>query len=561
MKKRFYRFVSIFLCFTLLFTAGSAAVSAAQTPDTEITQGIEDKLSDVTDDFMKIIYNALNILVEALARFICNIYPDSYTWQDISKYDSAADGFLPGREEYKNGADAGNHWSLGFSDTSIVPEDIDCGKYNLGRDLTNKYAKGVYDDQRVRISVIDDNSGDGAVIFGAIDAMGLTSTDVRAIRKGIMEYCDSIGFKLSSINIGATHSHSSLDVQGVSTEFFYKLFTQGFKNITGIPDKSGKLDHAEYFKQYFITKSIETAKEAIADMTDGSLSYAKIDSSEYIKDKRGLIAKEDLPAMPSLRFVPDDGTENTFIVDISCHPTSFSANNGLVSSDYIYYMDRYLKQNADNANVIMVPGALGQLSRDIESPDTENMSEWEAMGAETKALGEAFGELIINADYSEELEPVINVTHDEVFIEPENSILRLAVEINLVNNKAYKKGQYGFVMPTEIGYLEFGNKVAFALLPAEFYPEVFWGSDIAGNPTWDGTQWPYPSFASAVQGVDIYAVSMINDQLGYVVTDNNFAFMGHIIGDDIADETLSVGKHMGSHLAEAYFGMIENFVK
>ena len=61
-----------------------------------------------------------------------------------------------------------------------------------------------------------------------------------------------------------------------------------------------------------------------------------------------------------------------------------------------------------------------------------------------------------------------------------------------------------------------------------------------------------------VDGVKTYAVSLTNDAIGYVLTDNNFAFMGHIIGEGIADETLSVGKHTGSYLVTEYYELLES---
>ena len=66
-------------------------------------------------------------------------------------------------------------------------------------------------------------------------------------------------------------------------------------------------------------------------MESGSLYYDSIDASEFIKDKRGLVSKEDIPEIASLYFVPDSGSEDTYIADITCHPTSFSASNGLVA--------------------------------------------------------------------------------------------------------------------------------------------------------------------------------------------------------------------------------------
>lgn len=549
MKKNSKRLISIVLCVVMLFSCTSVVSFAAQSAEISI--------SSIGDSISKGFYNALNSIVEGLVSAICKIYPNPPAWMSLDDYDSDEIGFLSGRDTYQTEAAEGNYWSLGYASRSIVPEDVDSGIYNLGRDLNNKIAKGVYDDQRIRVVVIDDNSGEGAFVIGSIDALGVTSTDARAIRTAVVEYCEENGIAVASVNICATHSHSALDTQGVSTGFFKKLVGNVLYNAMGKEESLSGLEAADYFKEYFIAQSIEAVKEAVADMEEGTLSFSAIDCSEIIHDKRDLISKEDIPDTACFKFVSNAG-EETYIADISCHPTSFSASNGLVSSDYIYWLDQYI-QNQVGGNVVMVAGALGQLSRDIEV-DTTGMTEWEEMGAEAKYLGEAFGALILAAEY-EELEPVLNVTHKELFVYPENSILTLACEIRLVNNRCFVDSKGNCCMATEMGYVEFGNKVGLALFPAEFYPETFWDDDITGNTSWDGTQWPYDSLYESVEGVDVYCVSLANDEIGYVLTDNNFAFMGHIIGDGIADEVLSVGKHTGSFLIEEYYDMIGDYVK
>ncbi len=549
MKKSYKRIVAIVLSVMMMFSCISVASFAAET--TEIS------FSSIGDSIAKGFYNALNNVVETLVSAICKIYPNPPGWMSLDDYSSEEIGFLPGRDTYQTEAGANNYWSLGYASLSIVPEDIDEGIYNLGRDLNNKIAQGVYDDQRIRVVAVDDNSGEGLVVIGSIDALGVTSTDARAIRTAVVAYCEENGIDVASVNICATHSHSALDTQGVSTGFFNKLVGNFLYNTMGNEASLPGAEAADYFKSYFISQSVEAVKAAIADMETGTLSFASIDCSEIIHDKRDLIAKEDIPETACFKFVSDAG-EETYIADISCHPTSFSASNGLVSSDYIYTLDNYIKATA-NGNFVMVAGALGQLSRDIEV-DTTGMTEWEDMGASAKVLGEAFGALILAGDY-EELAPVLNVTHRELFVYPENSILTLACEIRLVNNRCFVDANGDVCMATEMGYVEFGNKVGLAMFPAEFYPETFWGNDITGNVTWDGTEWQYDSLHDSVDGVKVYCVSLANDEIGYVLTDNNFAFMGHIIGEEIADEVLSVGKHTGSFLVGEYYEMLENYVK
>ena len=548
MKKRFTKVISLVLCFVMIFSCTSVVSFAAE------TQG-----ASVGESIAKGFYNTLNKVVESLVSTICKIYPNPADWQPLSEYDGEEVGFMAGRETYQTEAADGAYWSLGYASRSVLPEDVDDAKYNLGRDLTNKIAQGVYDDQRIRVAVIDDNSGEGAVVLGAIDCLGVTSTDTRAIRKAVVEYCEEQGIKVASINISATHAHSALDTQGVSTGFATKLFLGFAYNIMGKTESVPGMETADYFKQYFVAQSIEAVKEAFADMESGKLYFDEIDFSEFIKDKRDLIAKEDIPATAALYFVPDSGSEATYITDITCHATSFSAGNGLVGSDYIYYMDQYIKEQT-GANLVMVPGAVGQMSREIEV-DTTGMTEWEDMGASAKALGTEFGKLVLAADFSEELAPVLNATHKEIFITPENSILVLACEIRLVNNKVFVDENGNALMPSEMGYVEFGNRFALALFPGELYPEVFWDDEITNGTTWDDATWNYDSLGNAVEGVAIYPVSITNDALGYVLTDNNFAFMGHIIGEEIADEVLSVGKHMGSFLVDEYYDMLDGYVK
>ncbi len=583
MKKKFMKIISLILSLSLVFAIGSTGASAGDKaiadmlPDSQVTadnitdgaltavgeigklfEGMEplDSGDAALNNLLKVLYNLLNVVVEVLVKTICTIYPDPASWKSIDEHDTST--FLTGREEYKNKADANNYWSLGYSSRSLIPDDFEAGKYYLGRDLMNKKAEGVYDDQRIRVAALDDNSGGGAVVIGAIDALGVTATDVRSIRKGVLEYCEKNGIEVASINITSTHCHSALDTQGVSTEFFYKLFGSAFQNLLGVTGELPFLDAPASFKNYFVNQSILAVEEAIEDMEKGSLYFDTIDGSDYIYDKRELVAKEDIPEIAALYFVPDSGSEATYIADITCHPTSFSASNGLVGSDYIYYLDKYIKAR-EGANFVMLQGAVGQISRDIEV-DTTGMDEWEEKGASAKTLGEALGGLILAADYDEELAPVINAHHTEITITPENSILTLACEINLVNNQGYYT-EDGTAIISEIGYLEFGNAVGFALFPGELYPEVFWGHEIIGDTTWDGSEWQYSSLHNSVDGVRVYAVSLANDALGYVLTDDNFAFMGHIIGDGIADETLSIGKHTGSYFVSSYLRLIEDYVK
>lgn len=255
MKKKFIRIISAVLCVAFLISGVSVGSYAAQEQSVTASQN-----KSAEDIIMKGLYNTLNVIVEGLVKSICAIYVNPKDWKSIDDYNSDEIGFMPGRDTYQTSAGENNVWKLGYSKKSVVPDDIDSGKYNIGRDLLNKFAQGVYDDQCIRVAVIDDNSGEGAVVLGAIDSLGVTSTDTRTIRKAVLDYCESQGIKVASINISATHAHSVLDTQGVSTEFFKKLFGAFWCNLIGFNGTMSGLETAEIFKQHFINVSIEAIK-------------------------------------------------------------------------------------------------------------------------------------------------------------------------------------------------------------------------------------------------------------------------------------------------------------
>lgn len=570
MRSRKSKILALILCLAMCFTALSPAAYAVSCDGDTVTvptvengesifSGLNDVKSfdDVKTNTAKVFYNSLNKIVEGLVKAISAIIPAPKSWINKSEFDDSL--VLKGRETYATEAKEGNVWSLGYASRTLIPSDFEDGKYYLGRDLTNRMAKDVYDDMRIRIAAIDDGSGEGITLIGAIDALGVNSTDVRAIREGVLKAFEGTDVKISGINIMSTHSHSALDTQGVSTEFFYKLFTASYVNLFNIKNQD-RLKNADAFKANFIEQSVLAAVDAVNAMEPGKLYFSEVDVSQYVKDKRGLIAKEDIPKVASMKFVPASGAASTYLTDFSCHPTSFSASNGLVSSDYIYVLDKYISEHDNGAHLVFFQGALGQLSRDGIDVDTTGMTEWEDMGSSAKAYGEKFGELVLAADYSEELEPILNEKHATIWLYPTNSILLLACKINLVNQQVCYDGLKKCIA-SETGYLEFGHRIGFAMFPGEFYPETFWGHEIIGDTTWDGTEWPYESPHHAIEGVDIYCISLANDATGYVLTDDNFAFMGHIIGDGIADETLSAGKHQGSYQIGEFYKLIESLGK
>lgn len=526
------------------------------------TETLDDEIprSASMNGLQKAFYNGLNAVADGLLRLICAVYPTPRDWKKVSEWDGS--GFLPGRETYAAEAAPANKWSVGYASRSIIPDDFAPGKYYIGRDLSNRLAEGILDDNRVRAAAIDDGSGEGLVIFAAADALGVTRADTLTVRENVLAWAKQENIQIASINLSATHSHSAIDAQGVATEAIYKILTTGFKTVLHIHNDK-KLENAERFKAYYLNAVTEAMQDAVRDMRPGTLSYAQVDTSRYAHDKRGLILPENLPKTAAFRFVPDDGSAGVILADIACHPTSFSASNGLFTADYIAYMEQRIEEKT-GCRFLFMQGASGQISRRNVSVEEEKLPEDERLGAETRYMGKAFADLILDAQM-EELPPVLNVRHTQFLYTPTNYLLALAVKAQLENDQVYtdRMGlRYHVVL--EEGYVELGGRVGLCLFPVELYPEVFCGTDTYKEDyaavSWDGGDWTYPVPAQLAprDGVDMYAVHLCNDSLGYCVPDNNFAFFGHIIGDEIADEVLSLGKHTASAVVTEFKQLMDS---
>ena len=362
MKTTAKRILSLVLALTMMFTLMFGTVATEVEVPTRDTSNVV--VTETTTPTNRFFYELLNKIIYVLVSGIMAIYPDPADWKWAKDY--TADGFMDGRYNYQTEAGAGNKWSLGYASASLVPDDLTEQKYYIGRDLTERIAQGVYDDMRIRSVAMDDNSGNGIVVYAAVDTLGVTNADTIAIRKGVQAWAETKGINIATINITATHSHSALDTQGVATGSIYKILANSFANLLQIDELAG-MESATAFKKMFVERSINAVIASVENMTAGEMSYDKIDASYYIHDKRDLVATEDVPEIVSILFTPDDKSINeTYFINVTCHPTSFSASNGLVSSDYIYWLDKFINENSpvangEGANTIVVQGALGQM--------------------------------------------------------------------------------------------------------------------------------------------------------------------------------------------------------
>jgi len=160
-----------------------------------------------------------------------------------------------------------------------------------------------------------------------------------------------------------------------------------------------------------------------------------------------------------------------------------------------------------------------------------------------EAYGNKLGEILVAADKGSRVEPILNIAHRDVFVTVDNHALEFIASTGLLANEGVRAKDGSMRIPTEIGYMEMGTDLAFALIPGELAPEIAFGGGTEAKDSWTGEDWKYPSMQDIVGGRKLMVLGLTNDQIGYIIADNNY----HSILTE-NEELLTVSKYEGSRI-------------
>ncbi len=529
MKKSFRKILAIVLCFTLIGCA-SAPVTYAAFEAGAVT-------SDGVSTFTKVLYNAIDKIIDVAVGAINSFIPDPADWVSAKDYDGAV--AMEGTETFLDEPAEGAQWSLGYANASILTGNEMDGKHFVGGSLSfsNKTVSSVMDDLKVRTVAMSDNSGRGTVVFAVIDAYGLALPQVNIIREQMADYCEANN--IVSLNIAVMHQHSAVDTLGMNGSIIKALgnfFTEN--DVNGLND--------EYMKNLraVVAASVEAAVE---DMTSGTLYYGTADFSEFVTDKRDpqVLATE----FDRFRFVPADGSEETWFTTSAIHCVGNGAGGTDITGDYPYYMEQYINETYD-ANFIMILGAEQGTSQDkstLEIPEgTETPEELTIYGA---ALAERFAS--INNEV--EVEPVLNIKHTAATYEITNEILVFAAKAGLLTNSVVVADDH-YEVASEIGYMEIGTDIAVILCPGEIAAELVYGGCLDGDRSWTGEDWTYGCIGDLTDKETVIVFGIINDQIGYIIPNNDY--MALLEPSNKSLELVSTGNVTASSMVEDFAELI-----
>ena len=439
----------------------------------------------------------------------------------------------------------GKKWTCGFGKASFTPDDYDSKTYYIAGYDSNNPVKGVLDNLYARAVYLDDNRGDGGVVFCALDCVGMSRKDINDIRKLALE-SGRLG-KVKSINISSTHTHAGIDTQGLWGEKIYK---------------SGK-------DESFMNSLKKTAAQAV------------ISAFENRKDGRffmGHTVVEDMQAdvrtpetydknLTRFRFSPNDKTGDIYIVNFASH-AELLGTTSLVSADFPAYLIKEIEEKASGADAVFFNGAIGGMisAKEIKKVYRDSID----CEAYMKDFGKQLGEIALSVSNETELMPILNIKSKGIAVPGDNTVLILARDLKVLNNDIGRtKKRSKVCIYSEVGYLELGDKdVAAFLIPGELFPELYNGEFLSEKDSANHRPSDYPKVLSDMTDCKHkFVIGLCNDELGYILAENDFLlnealpYINKATDDmdrDHYEETNSTGPATGKIILDETEDLIES---
>ncbi len=505
-------------------------------------------------------------------------------------------------------------WILGYSQKSILPDDILTKEYCIGgvTRLPARFPKGVLDDIRVRAICLGTTEG-ALTVFAAVDCIGLSNRCIKIIRQRLADFMKENN--VASVNISSTHTHSSIDTMGI-----WGRIIEVFRNNRKVLIKGeGELMDScnREYMEFLYSRVIEAIKEAVGCKEEGKLFKAYMGSSSensvaenaslkergikgYVWDRRE--PNDCSCQLLRLRFVPDNkAKKETVLVNFSAHPYINSMSEPgkgtgeNISGDFVYSLCEYLESAGKNA--IFFNGAVAavypsRLYADVYTFENQAKAVGNEIGritlAMTKSNEEIYKDELLSPEAYEngsvifsdrvsnyrtwvekkgdeiieevELEPVIKLRTKEVPIKVGNPIFELISKCRVGNYTVSKSDNKQYESVTEIGVLELGNKLKIAFIPGEIEPDIISGGNTLKKEfSFAGEDFSEPALKDVLEYEELTVFGLTNDAMGYIIPDNDFSmmflgsnkFMRKLFGNHYL-EIFSFGKETASTLVKAF---------
>lgn len=411
-------------------------------------------------------------------------------------------------------------WSAGFGMAQLpLPEHTQQPLYIAGYH-SGWEISGVRDLQQVRALWLDD--GYRSLLLLAVDCIGLSSGTMDQIRERLSDFTWETG--CDAVHVVSTHTHAGVD-------------TLGLWGPMGMDGKN------QDFMEILMDGAVAAAKDAYADRSAGTLSYAVRNTEGLQEDSRQPKAYDS--RLYQIRFEPDDPQKNGIrLVSFAAHAEALRGDNTRVSRDYPGVVcDQIAKETGEDA--LFLPGAIGGL---ILTP--ELVAQPFDAEKNLQATGQAIAERALSVRAWKPLQAQLTTVGVEWETPLENTIFLYYQFLGILNNQVRQSIGGTYYVRTQLHVIRLGD-FAMALLPGEVFPELVSGTGKAGDPK------PLADIARAYGLENWMPVGLANDEIGYIVPPSDYVLDGQLpffrgAEGDHYEETNSVGRRCAEDLAKAF---------
>ncbi len=398
----------------------------------------------------------------------------------------------------------------GVGRTKIVPSDsLPMGGYGVyfGSLRITRRSEGVHDPLFATAVYFEKGADQLAII--AMDVIGLIKADIDEIRKTVES---KTGIHAERVIVTSSHTHHSPDTVGLWG--------------TLLPPHSGR---DEAYMRFIKRQAALAVQQAMANRREAVL-LAAVGEEKDLHTNIRLETDPDAPIDHTLAvLVLKNAAGEVFgtVTNWACHPTTESAENRLISSDWVHYLRTTLAEKYPHATHMFINGAIGgailpvDLWRDAEAGANAKPFTW------TKNMGVTLGKKV--ARMVPQAKPVqvdaIDVRFAPVRAYNHNWAFNLARDLKVLAMHVPAEGEvyYSKVTAVKMGSLRIGT------LPGEVMP------DIANK------------IRRQLGGETQVLVGLGQDWLGYVVMpekydDERYAY----------EKLLCIGPEFGTNLLKAY---------
>lgn len=384
-------------------------------------------------------------------------------------------------------------FEVGCCIKETMPDDFGKGgKYYIAGHKMAQDMTGFHDP--VYVSAMWIGTGDeGGIMMVTCDMIGLTNTEVNLIRASLSDFSEKA--KCKAINICCTHQHAGFDTVG----------------YWGRLPKSGKVN--SYMQKIFA--NIKSAcEEAYDNRTKGDLFVGTAHVPEAQMNKRSMPELHDV--LTRIRFVPDDGSKETWLLNYAAHPNTLGGGNTLCSSDYPHFMRQTIYTQKD-VNVLFGIGAIGAVD--------PGFSEIEDKWLRVEKEGECLGKAALAIDNDEKMPVEITVLQQPFYFPADNSVLFFLAMLKVMSSKIAQSddSELGSALVSEMTYIKLGTQ-QIVTLPGEAFPGIVYGKAESAevSSTGRGPEINPPALVEVAKDENLLVFGVSNDFTGYVVPPNDF---------------------------------------